>query len=195
MADANIFRSLRSAATYSLNDTLLLLAIARNATELLGRREPLDCAQAHCVRNRLPPAVALGGSISAGSSYSVRYGGSGAWLYHAKVAHALRADSSAASADLVAHHNGALPATGPAFFEHCVDGQLRFRQPHPSAPRLVLVEFGVNTDGNPAAFERLLRKLLAIRPVLAILVVNMHVWTLKGFYRKCWRGAKRSRCL
>ena len=192
MADANIFRSLRSAATYSLNDTLLPLAIARNATELLGRREPLDCVRA-ALRAQSPVAVvALGGSISAGSSYSVRYGGSGAWLYHAKVAHALRADSSAASADLVAHHNGALPATGPAFFEHCVDGQLRFRQPHPSAPRLVLVEFGVNTDGNPAAFERLLRKLLAIRPVLAILVVNMHVWTLKGFYRKCWRGAKRS---
>ena len=76
MADANIFRSLRSAATYSLNDTLLPLAIARNATELLGRREPLDCVRAAAAQS--PVAAGAGGSISAGSSYSVRYGGSGA---------------------------------------------------------------------------------------------------------------------
>ena len=50
--------------------------------------------------------------------------------------------------------NGALPAMGPTFFEHCLESQL------PARPSLVLVEFTVNLDHNPAAFERMLRKLL-----------------------------------
>ena len=189
--------SLRDAATYSLNDTLMPRSLALNASEHVGDGVHLACIHATLAAAQPVAVVGLGGSISAGSSYSVRYGGSGAWLYHAKVAQALRSMSKA-RADAtppqhrVAHHNGALPATGPAFFEHCVEGQLRFQQPFPNAPRLVLVEFGVNTDGQPAAFERLLRKLLAVRPVLSLLVVNTHVWTLKGSFRKCWKGARRS---
>ena len=191
------FYALRAAESYSLNDTLLPRDLAIRATEHIGRIDRLACVRDSLSAGSPVAVVALGGSISAGSSYSVRYGGSGAWLYHAKGAQALRSVASSSSSPaslphLVAHHNGALPATGPAFFEHCVEGQLRFQQPHPNVPRLVLVEFGVNTDGKPAAFERLLRKLLAIRPALALMVVNMHVWTLKGSYRKCWRGPRRS---
>ena len=103
--------------------------------------------------------------------------------------------ASGSSSSAVVHHNGALPATGPAFFEHCVDNQLRLHQQHSRrvAGRLVLIEFGVNTDGQPAAFERLLRKLLMLRPAVAILVVNTHVWTLKGHYRTCWKGVRASK--
>ena len=102
--------------------------------------------------------------------------------------------ASGSSSSAVVHHNGALPATGPAFFEHCVDNQLRLQQhSHRVAGRLVLIEFGVNTDGQPAAFERLLRKLLMLRPAVAILVVNTHVWTLKGHYRTCWKGVRASK--
>ena len=104
------------------------------------------------------------------------------------------AGASSSSSSAVVHHNGALPATGPAFFEHCVDNQLRLQQhSHRVAGRLVLIEFGVNTDGQPAAFERLLRKLLMLRPAVAILVVNTHVWTLKGHYRTCWKGVRASK--
>ena len=157
---ASAFASLRSPSSFSANDTLLPLHLAQQGTEHSGVDDRLACVRASVLAGSPVAVIGLGGSISAGSRYSVRYGGGGAWLYHSKVAQALR--SSAVPVDkrargVVAHHNGALPATGPAFFEHCVGGQLRFNQPHAAAPRLVLVEFGVNTDGQPAAFERLLR--------------------------------------
>ena len=195
-AAASLFASLLSPSYFSANDTLLPVELVQRGVELAG-----DDARLRCVRAALtagnPVAVnAIGGSISAGSSYSVRFGGSGAWLYHSKVVSALRsalpvempsADRDAA----VFHHNGALPATGPAFFEHCVGGQLRAHPVTPSAPRLVLVEFSVNTDGQPEAFERLLRKLLELQPPVAVIVVSMHVWTLANRKRTCWKGPKR----
>ena len=190
---SSLFPTLRSAASFSANDTLLPFDIAVRAAEHAGNDSMLSCMRQR-LNARLPITVAaLGGSISAGSSYSVRYGGSGAWLYHAKVAQALRAAFPVLGGppQLHAHHNGALPATGPAFFEHCLDGQLPAAEAT-APPRLVLVEFGVNTDGDPAAFERMLRKLLKVRPAVAVVVVNTHVWTLKGQYRTCWRGARRS---
>lgn len=182
------FLALRAATSFSLNDSLLPRSLALRASENEGVGYGLDCLRSSVLSGGPATVVGLGGSISAGSSYSVRYGGSGAWLYHAKVAQALRAISKAS----ISHHNGALPATGPAFFEHCVEGQLGSVHARGVVPRLVLVEFGVNTDGQPAAFERLLRKLLSIKPPLALLVVNTHVWTLRGERRKCWRGANRS---
>ena len=196
--DSLVFSSLRNTASYSANDTLLAAAVAARGVEHGG-----DDSLLACVRRRLlaplPVAVAaLGGSISAGSSYSVRYGGSAAWLYHAKVVQALRTTfplgtvASGAMPRQHIHHNGALPATGPAFFEHCVEGQLPPTHGAASAPLLVLLEFGVNTDGEPAAFERLLRKLLGMRPAVALVVVNTHVWTLKSKHRVCWKGARRS---
>jgi hypothetical protein len=182
--------SLRHRASFSHNDTLLPPGVAARGVEHAGDDSLLGCVRRR-LRSRLPVTVAaLGGSISAGSSYSVRYGGSAAWLYHAKVVQALRtAFPLAHGMKPHVHHNGALPATGPAFFEHCVEGQLPSSAP---TPQVVLLEFGVNTDGEPAAFERLLRKLLGLEPPLALVVVNTHVWTLKGKHRVCWKGARRS---
>lgn len=179
--------SLRDPISFSANDTLLPSTLAQQGIEFAGDDSHIACVRSSIASGHPVSVVALGGSISAGSSYSVRYGGSGAWLYHSKLARAL----ANVTRGNVTHHNGALPATGPAFFEHCVDGQLGTFPGR--AARLILVEFGVNTDGQPAAFERLLRKLLALRPSAAILVVNTHVWTLKGQYRTCWQGAKRSK--
>ena len=114
---------------------------------------------------RRPMLAVLGGSISAGSSWSVQQAN---WTYHAKVAQALG----------MRHHNGALPGTGPAFFEHCAEGQLP-----PGGADLILLEFAVNLDDDIAAFERLLRKLLQIRgrpgqPLPALVAVNAHEWTV-----------------
>ena len=189
-----LFSPLRSPLSFSANDTLLPVDIAAKGVEHGGDDTRLACLRSQLRSGKRITVAALGGSISAGSSYSVRYGGTAAWLYHSKVAQALNTAYPSRSGPHD-HHNGALPATGPAFFEHCVEGQL----PAPTSPamaaassRLVLVEFGVNTDGDPAAFERLLRKLLELRPPVAVLVVNTHVWTMKGRHRTCWRGLKRS---
>ena len=173
-----LWSELRAAASFSANDTLLPAAVARNGVENAGDDGPLACLRARIFSGQQITVAALGGSISAGSSYSVRHGGSGAYLYHAKVAQALRARFPAADgAAPHDHHNGALPATGPAFFEHCVAGQLPLAAAAAAASaapsQLVLLEFGVNTDGEPDAFERLLRKLLALRPPVAVLVAEI----------------------
>ena len=41
---------------------------------------------------------------------------------------------------------------------------------------IVLLEFALNTQGDPAAYERLLRQILAIRPAVAVIAVNIHKW-------------------
>ena len=84
------------------------------------------------------------------------------------------------------HLNAALPATGPSFFEHCAESMLPRR-----GVDLLLVEFAVNTNQQPAAFERLLRRLLALRPAPALLVVSSHVWYARGHPRRyCWRASR-----
>ncbi|EOD08437.1 hypothetical protein EMIHUDRAFT_106136 [Emiliania huxleyi CCMP1516] len=86
----------------------------------------------------------------------------------------------------LARVSGALPATGPSFFEHCLESQL------PAAPHLILVEFTVNLDHNPAAFERMLRKLLTLPRRPAVVVVSMHGWRLtdsRGRRVSPWRCA------
>ena len=119
----SIWPSLRQDASFSANDTLLSSAIARRGVENVGDDGRLACLRARLAAGHRVTVAALGGSISAGSSYSVRYGGTGAWLYHSKVAQALNANFrvDAALGGAHVHHNGALPATGPAFFEHCVE--------------------------------------------------------------------------
>lgn len=144
--------------------------------------ERLECLVSK-LRLGWPITVAvLGGSVSAGSSYRVME--KGRWLYHAKVNRALQAlyPSTAATngSGRLRVHNGAVPATGPAWFEHCVVSQLPMSHDAGFVEAdLVVVEFSINLDHQPAAFERLLRKLLALRcrPGLpAILVLNLHVW-------------------
>ena len=114
--------------------------------------------------------AALGGSASSGSSFRVLHGAG--WLYHTKVFDALSAVFETSHRTMHTHRNGAMPATGPLWVEHCVDDLLGSA----TGPDLLLLEFGLNLDGQPAAFERLLRKLLASRPTTAIVVVNIRQW-------------------
>ena len=167
-AATGAYQSLRA-----FNDSLLKSSAVRNGVN--GESSRLACV-AERLANRQPLSVAvLGGSISTGSTFSVRRGEEAKWLFHSKLGRALEA----AFKTRVAIHNGALPATGPAFFEHCLEGQL----PSGGAD-LILLEFAVNLDGRPAAFERLLRKLLSIavekgRPPPAIVAVNAHQFAFR----------------
>jgi len=151
-----------------------------NGTELFGADERLACAMGRVVGGgRAVTVAALGGSISAGATYTVR---NYEHLYHTRVVAALNrvataeqssnGGGSSSRASSVVLHNGALPATGPSFFEHCLESQL------PATADVVLVEFTVNLDHNPDAFERMLRKLLTLPGRPAIIVVSMHAWRI-----------------
>lgn len=137
-----------------------------------------------CVVRRLRAAqpvriAVLGGSISTGSSYQIKRGDAGAYLYHAQLRAALQHMFPPRGGRHHIVHNGALPATGPSFFEHCLDAQL----PGPATPPdMVILEFSINTDGTSSrvSFERMLRKLLRRSPPPAVLVVNVHY-----FKREC----------
>ena len=165
-------RVLLNEATFSLNDSLLNTTLVRQGVEHFG-----DDRRLGCLLRRLQAGVPIrtavvGGSVSAGSSYDVRRDRRAAYIYHEKVARALQLmfPTSTLVNGTHRHFNGALPGTGPRFFEHCIEAQL------PAGTDLVLVEFGVNTDGSPQAFERMLRKILAYRPQPAIILVNLHAW-------------------
>ena len=108
-AATSAYQSLRA-----FNDSLLKSSAVRNGVN--GESSRLACV-AERLANRQPLSVAvLGGSISTGSTFSVRRGEEAKWLFHSKLGRALEA----AFKTRVAIHNGALPATGPAFFEHCL---------------------------------------------------------------------------
>ena len=133
---------------------------------LYGIKRALEAGRAIAV-------AALGGSISAGSAYSVKRSERGRYLFHAQLVDALQHRFPRARH---LHHNGAIPATGPAFFELCLDHQLPRRADQ--RPLLVLLEFACNLEGwQDASFERLLRALLRrLGPLDAIIVVNAHTW-------------------
>ena len=127
----------------------------------------------------------LGGSVSAGSNYKTKRGASGKDLYHQRAARVL---SALLPGTPVAHHQGALAATGPSWFDHCAETML----PSEGArPLVVILEFALNTQREPASYERLLRRLLARRPVVAVVAVNIHRWVTcdaAGRPRDgCWR--------
>ena len=99
----------------------------------------------------------IGGSITAGSNYGARSHGA-AHLYPSKLLKALNHLYPVSGGHVL--HNGGVPGTGPTYMEHCVHDHL------PKQADVVVVEYAVNTDRNPASFERLLRTLLALRPTL-----------------------------
>lgn len=169
---AEEMRILLNQATFSLNDSLLNTTLVEQGIEHFGDDRPLGCVLRRLQAGLPVRTAVIGGSVSAGSAYDVRRDKRAAFLYHEKVARALRLmfPTSTLVNGTHRHFNGALPGTGPRFFEHCIEAQL------PTGTDLVLVEFGMNTDGSPQAYERMLRKILAYQPQPAIILVNLHAW-------------------
>ena len=159
-----------------------------NGTQLAhGVENPGDDGRLSCLRRALHDRrrisiAAVGGSITAGSSYTASTGGA-SFLYHRKVVQALDALHPPAVARH-GHYNGGVPGTGPTYMEHCVHDHL------PPGVDLVLLEYAVNVDRRPESFERLLRTLLLHPRAPAIIVVNAHRWRAvrphDGRTDKCW---------
>ena len=164
-------------STLLLNQTL----VARG-TEVAGFDGPLSCVRAALAAGRSVTTAAVGGSITAGSSYSAQTSAGASFLYHAKVSQALNAMYPVPGGH--PHHNGGVPGTGPTYMEHCVHDHL------PKSVGLILLEYAVNVDRHHAAFERLLRRLLLSHPQAALIVVNHHRWRVvrphDGRTDKCW---------
>lgn len=164
--------------------SLLTPEQAARATENCGSDIRLDQVRSKLLRGDNVTIAALGGSVSAASHGMSGMRANIPWSFHSQLAHALRLwrpSRHSSSKSIVVHHNGAIPATGPAFFEHCLRAQMPAGRTD-----LVLVEFAVNMATEPAAaFERLLRQLLRMHsPPPAVVVVNVHHWQ-----RSCPRGA------
>ena len=155
---------------------LLNLSLARQGIEYAGNGARLRWVMQRLRAGRHVSVAAVGGSVSAGRNYEVVRGAAGTALYHSLVATVLRQSAMRLSnrpPDGVSHHNGALPATGPSFFEHCIGAAV------PNSSHLVLLEFALNTLSNFRAFERMLLRILMRRPrPPAVIVVNVHAWTL-----------------
>lgn len=155
------------------------------ATELVGDDARLACVRGKLRRGESISMAAVGGSVTAGSNYRVLTS-DGSFLYHQKLLLALQRLYPASHSLL----NGGVPATGPTYMEHCVHDHL----PRGSAVDLVLLEYAVNTDRQPAAFERLLRILLRDPRAPAVIVLNVHRWRSirprDGRTDKCWHAGK-----
>lgn len=111
-----------------------------------------------------PVSVAIvGGSISAGATYTTLRGEKANWLWHRlffdwmNMSFPHRANT---------HFNGALPASTPGYVESCITLHV------PRAADLVFVEYAANFD-NARAYERLLRRLLGYPRRPAVLLLNM----------------------
>eukprot|EP00965_Chrysotila_dentata_P237178 6201728-Pleurochrysis_carterae.AAC.1 len=99
--------------------------------EVVGSDTGAACARS-VLRNRQRPLsiAAIGGSITAGSSFTTSTG-SAAFLYHQKVLSALNFFFRAPQGHLF--KNGGVPGTGPTYMEHCVHDHM------PSKPDVILV--------------------------------------------------------
>jgi len=168
---------------WSQSDLLL------NATQVsLGIEHTGSDARLACIREALQSQRrisigAIGGSITAGSTYSVGKS-TGKFTYHEKLQLALNDLYPPAAGPGHALLNGGVPGTGPTYMEHCVHDHL------PADVDLVLLEYAVNTDRAPWAFERLLRTLLRHPRAPALVVVNAHrfraIRRTDGRTDKCW---------
>lgn len=93
--------------------TLLNSSLLKKGAEFLGSEARLSSVLSHGSSITLS---VLGGSVSAGSTYMTLHGDRSNFVYHSKVASVL---GTLLRPRRVLHHNGALAATGPAWFEHC----------------------------------------------------------------------------
>jgi len=168
--------------TWPQSDTLLNSTLMQRGMENIGSDVLLGCIRGALAAGRRLSISAIGGSITAGSSYAAGTGSAADFLFHRKVALALDAMYPVPSGH--GRHNGGVPGTGPTYMEHCVHDHLA------SDVDLVLLEYAVNTDRSPASFERLLRKILTHPRSPALIVVNAHRWrTIRphdGRIDKCW---------
>ena len=114
----------------------------------------------------------VGGSVSFGTTFTTSKSHA---LFHWKVYQWLNASFPRAPHE---HYCGAVPASGPSYMEHCVYWHV------PSEPSIILVDYAVNFDADnddASAFERMLRKLLALPGRPAVVLVNtMEIIPPKG---------------
>ena len=164
------------------SDILLNATQLSSGVEVAGDDARLGCMRAALAAGRRVSMSAVGGSITAGSSFAAGVGSAADFLYHRKVARALDARFPVMGGH--GQYNGGVPGTGPTYMEHCVHDHL------PSDVQLVLLEYAVNTDRNPVSFERLLRRLLVHPRRPGVIVVNAHRWRAirphDGRTDKCW---------
>ena len=167
--------------TWPQSTLLLNASLTARGTELQGDDSRLSCARASLAAGLRLTTAAIGGSITAGSSYGTGSAGA-SFLYHSKVSQAINAMYPVQGGH--PHHNGGVPGTGPTYMEHCVHDHL------PKAAGLILLEYAVNVDRHHASFERLLRRLLISQPQAALIVLNHHRWRVvrphDGRTDKCW---------
>ena len=168
---AALFRALRSSAR---PHALLEPSIARSSFEQVGSSALLRCTLRRLLETCQMNVAVIGGSISAGSTYSAKFRGAN-WLYHQRLAAVLR--HVCPNGANVTVRNAAVPATGPGFFEICISDLLG-DELLGSGNVVVVLELAINTVGDLPAFERLVRRLLARRPQPAIIVLNAHLWPL-----------------
>ena len=154
-------------AIWPQSEVLLNATQAAQGVEHMGSDARVACVREAVGSSRRISMAAVGGSITAGSSFTASTGGA-AHLYHRKVMSALNARHPVPGGHGVL--NGGVPGTGPTYMEHCVQDHL------PVDVDLVLLEYAVNVDRHPAAFERLLRRILRHPRQPALIVVNAHRW-------------------
>ena len=129
-----------------------------------GDPQRLRCLADKLLAGRLSRLSVLGGSVSFGTTFTT---GKSRALYHWKMYQYLNASFPRAAHE---HFQGAVPASGPSYMEHCIEWHLP-----PGGPDLILLEYAVNFDEMPddaACFERLLRKLLRLPQQPAIIIIN-----------------------
>ena len=115
-----------------------------------------------------PLSIAVvGGSISAGSTFTAMRGQKSRWLWHQQFLSWLRVVYPPHNtSDSHTLFNGALPASTPSYVESCISMHV------PAATDLVLVEYAANYDDD-CSYERLVRRLLSYKRRMAIVLLNM----------------------
>uniref|UniRef100_A0A7S0IPL4 SGNH hydrolase-type esterase domain-containing protein n=1 Tax=Calcidiscus leptoporus TaxID=127549 RepID=A0A7S0IPL4_9EUKA len=155
----------RAAAVEVHNDTWALLSERQIARGLASAGDPLrmECLATKLLSGAPVRLAVIGGSVSFGTTFTTSRSRA---LFHWKVYQWLNATFPGVTHE---HYSGAVPASGPSYMEHCVHWHV---DPHAD---LVLLEYAVNFEpggDDAAAFERLLRKLLAMPNRPAVVILN-----------------------